>query len=273
MYRSVRAAERIRTRGCAARRTRPPLRVRVVHRDDGSCADPPGAARAIDPARRGHRRATSRPTSSSCCRPAPRSSRADGAVDAVRPGPHRRARPHEPQRGARARRPRGGRRPGGHQRRRQRLRHRARPRVAARCSRRSSGPSRPAARPLGRTHRVPRLVAEQVAAADEDAWEEVHRRLHHWAACCARGRRRRCSRRSRSSEGLPGRVLAMVDGERRLTDLRHVGQLLHAAAMAEQIGVTALTAGCASASPRRRRTTPTRSAAGGWSPTPRPCRC
>ncbi len=24
-------------------------------------------------------------------------------------------------------------------------------------------------------------TAEQVAAADEDAWEEVHRRLHQWA--------------------------------------------------------------------------------------------
>ena len=32
-------------------------------------------------------------------------------------------------------------------------------------------------------------------------------------------------------EGLPARVLALVDGERRLTDLRHVGQLLHAAAI------------------------------------------
>jgi len=32
-----------------------------------------------------------------------------------------------------------------------------------------------------------------------------------------------------------------VDGERRLTDLRHVGQLLHAAATTEQMGTTALT--------------------------------
>ena len=34
----------------------------------------------------------------------------------------------------------------------------------------------------------------------------------------------------------------MVDGERRMTDLRHVGELLHAAAMTEQMGATALTA-------------------------------
>ena len=43
-------------------------------------------------------------------------------------------------------------------------------------------------------------------------------------------------------EGLPGRLLATVDGERHLTDLRHVGELLHAAAAAERLGATALTA-------------------------------
>ncbi len=42
-------------------------------------------------------------------------------------------------------------------------------------------------------------------------------------------------------EGLPGRVLSTVDGERRLTDLRHVAQLLHAAATTEQMGLTAMT--------------------------------
>src|SRR5207249_4057048 len=41
---------------------------------------------------------------------------------------------------------------------------------------------------------------------------------------------------------LPERILAGREGERRLTDLRHVGQLLHAAASAEQLGITALTA-------------------------------
>ena len=35
-------------------------------------------------------------------------------------------------------------------------------------------------------------------------------------------------------------MLATVDGERRLTDLRHVAQLLHAVAMDEQLGTTAL---------------------------------
>jgi exodeoxyribonuclease V beta subunit len=47
---------------------------------------------------------------------------------------------------------------------------------------------------------------------------------------------------SQDSQGLAARVLAGADGERRMTDLRHVGQLLHAAASAQQLGATALTA-------------------------------
>jgi exodeoxyribonuclease V beta subunit len=38
---------------------------------------------------------------------------------------------------------------------------------------------------------------------------------------------------------LPSRLLGQLDGERRLTDLRHVGEALHAAAMAGQLGLTA----------------------------------
>src|SRR5256885_3989253 len=36
-------------------------------------------------------------------------------------------------------------------------------------------------------------------------------------------------------------VLSRVGGERRLTDLGHVGQLLHAAAAAQQLGTSSLT--------------------------------
>jgi len=39
---------------------------------------------------------------------------------------------------------------------------------------------------------------------------------------------------------LPARVLGTVDGERKLTDIRHVGQLLHAQALAGQLGPTGL---------------------------------
>ncbi len=40
-------------------------------------------------------------------------------------------------------------------------------------------------------------------------------------------------------EQVAARLLGQVDGERRLTDLRHVGEALHAAAMAAQLGLTA----------------------------------
>ncbi|HWE15012.1 MAG TPA: UvrD-helicase domain-containing protein, partial [Solirubrobacteraceae bacterium] len=108
--------------------------------------------------------------------------------------------------------------------------------------------------------------AEQLAAADDDswAWEEVHRRLHDWARVLrTRGvaslletimRYRPASpagagsaagssgRDHGGAAALPGRVLGQETGERRLTDVRHIGQLLHAAASAEQLGPTALTA-------------------------------
>ena len=85
-------------------------------------------------------------------------------------------------------------------------------------------------------------TTEQVAAADDDAWEDVHRRLHHWARVLRERGVASLMEAITLEEGLPERVLAMVDGERRMTDLRHVGELLHAAAMTEQMGATALTA-------------------------------
>ena len=85
-------------------------------------------------------------------------------------------------------------------------------------------------------------TTEQVADADDDAWEDVHRRLHHWARVLREKGVASLMEAITLEEGLPERVLAMVDGERRMTDLRHVGELLHAAAMTEQMGATALTA-------------------------------
>ena len=85
-------------------------------------------------------------------------------------------------------------------------------------------------------------TTEEVAAADDDAWEAVHSRLHHWARVLRAKGVASLMEAVTLEEGLPARVLAMVDGERRMTDLRHVGELLHAAAMTEQMGATALTA-------------------------------
>jgi len=85
-------------------------------------------------------------------------------------------------------------------------------------------------------------TAERVAAAGEPEWEEVHRRLHRWARVLRESGVAALMETITRAEGLPGRVLAGADGERRLTDLRHVGQLLHATATAEGMGGAALTA-------------------------------
>jgi exodeoxyribonuclease V beta subunit len=100
--------------------------------------------------------------------------------------------------------------------------------------------------------------AERLAAADEDswAWEEVHRRLHEWARVLrTRGvaslletvmRQAPTGGEAAGVGGaeftLAARVLGQAAGERSLTDLRHIGQLLHTAASAEELGPTALTA-------------------------------
>ena len=85
-------------------------------------------------------------------------------------------------------------------------------------------------------------TAERVACAGEPEWEEVHRRLHRWARVLRTSGVAALMETITRAEGLPGRVLASTDGERSLTDLRHVGQLLHATATAEQMGGAALTA-------------------------------
>ena len=85
-------------------------------------------------------------------------------------------------------------------------------------------------------------TAEQVAAADDDQWEAVHARLHRWADVLRRRGLASLLETVTLSEGLPGRLLGREAGERELTDLRHVGQLLHAEAVSERLGVTALAA-------------------------------
>ncbi len=84
--------------------------------------------------------------------------------------------------------------------------------------------------------------AERVASAGEDAWAEVHRRLHEWARVLRVKGIASLAETITLVEGLPERILSTAGGERDLTDLRHIGQLLHAAAVTEQLGTTALVA-------------------------------
>ncbi len=84
--------------------------------------------------------------------------------------------------------------------------------------------------------------AQRLATAGDDGLEEVHRRLHEWARVL-RGRGVASLLETiTAAEGLPARMLATDNGERRLTDLRHIAQLLHTASAQEQLGATALTA-------------------------------
>jgi exodeoxyribonuclease V beta subunit len=83
--------------------------------------------------------------------------------------------------------------------------------------------------------------AAQVAGAGEDDWEQLHRRLHLWARVLRERSVASLVETITFAEGLPGRVLRTEHGERALTDLRHIGQLLHAAAAEEHLGTTALT--------------------------------
>jgi exodeoxyribonuclease V beta subunit len=85
-------------------------------------------------------------------------------------------------------------------------------------------------------------TAERIAGAGDAAWEDVYARVHDWADLLRRRGVAALLEAVTRSEQLPGRLLVTVGGERTLTDLRHIGQLLHQEAMAEQLGVTALAA-------------------------------
>ncbi len=84
--------------------------------------------------------------------------------------------------------------------------------------------------------------ATRVACAAEEEWGALHARLHEWAELLRTHGVASLAEAITAAERLPGRMLGIVEGERALTDLRHVGELLHEAATAEQLGVTALAA-------------------------------
>ncbi|HET9719040.1 MAG TPA: UvrD-helicase domain-containing protein, partial [Solirubrobacteraceae bacterium] len=83
--------------------------------------------------------------------------------------------------------------------------------------------------------------AERVACATEEELEELHQRLHGWARILRSRGVAALSETIMVGERIPGRVLAQLGGERRLTDIGHVGQILHAAAGAERLGTSSLT--------------------------------
>jgi exodeoxyribonuclease V beta subunit len=82
--------------------------------------------------------------------------------------------------------------------------------------------------------------AARVATASEGEWEDLHWSLHGWAALLREQGVASLSATVSSSRGVPGRVLARPSGERFMTDLRHVAQLLHEAGITEGLGPTAM---------------------------------
>jgi exodeoxyribonuclease V beta subunit len=85
-------------------------------------------------------------------------------------------------------------------------------------------------------------TAEQVATADDEAWEQIYVWLHEWAAVLRTSGVAALLELVTRQQRLTARVLSRAGGERELTDLRHVGQLLHQEATEERLGVTALAA-------------------------------
>ena len=86
------------------------------------------------------------------------------------------------------------------------------------------------------------MSATEAATAGERAWEAVHARAHRWSAVLAGYGVAALYRSVTATEGLPARVVGTVGGERQLTDLGHVAELLHAESAASQMGVPTLRA-------------------------------
>ncbi|HMJ36511.1 MAG TPA: UvrD-helicase domain-containing protein [Baekduia sp.] len=81
---------------------------------------------------------------------------------------------------------------------------------------------------------------EDVAGATDDRWDALQQRLHTWAGVLRRNGVATLMEAITVQQQLPERMLAVLGGERDLTDLRHVGELLHAAAVDGRLGITAL---------------------------------
>ncbi len=81
--------------------------------------------------------------------------------------------------------------------------------------------------------------AGRLAADDDGALDELGARLHEWAEVLT-GRGVAALVEVLVGSGLVERVLSVEHGERRLTDLRHIAQALHAAGTGSALGVASL---------------------------------
>ncbi len=84
--------------------------------------------------------------------------------------------------------------------------------------------------------------AEQLALAASNETDALTALVRSWANVLTLRGVAALQETITSSQQLPARLLSHPDGERRLTDLRHIGEALHAAASAGGLGITALVA-------------------------------
>ena len=82
-------------------------------------------------------------------------------------------------------------------------------------------------------------TAKEIDEQGDALTDEVAETLRHWAELVPR-RGIAAVLEAASATGLPARVLREVGGERRLTDLRHIGEALHEVAQTEHLGLVAL---------------------------------
>src|SRR4051794_32628436 len=78
----------------------------------------------------------------------------------------------------------------------------------------------------------------QLAVDDDVAFDELGARLHEWGDLLAR--RGVAALLEAAGQAMVARVLATEHGERLLTDLRHIGQVLHTAATEQKFGVASM---------------------------------
>ena len=84
--------------------------------------------------------------------------------------------------------------------------------------------------------------AWDLAMAGPDQTDALTALVRHWATVLTTRGVAALQETITSSQQLPARLLSEPDGERKLTDLRHIGESLHAAAIDQGLGITALVA-------------------------------
>ncbi len=81
---------------------------------------------------------------------------------------------------------------------------------------------------------------ERLALADDDAILPLSQTVRDWSRLLAERGVAALLEAATVEQQVPERLLALVDGARQLTDLRHLGQSLHATMVAGQLGIGAL---------------------------------